>query len=121
MAAGGLRRLRRLPRQRTHPRPGRPGPGRPGARRGPPPALPEDRAFRAEGKELDLAYQQAWSVARFIAERFGEVELVELYRSVAGAGPVSAAETDALLRKAIGLDRASLQVQWRDHLRGALG
>ena len=88
---------------------------------GPPPGLPEDRSFRADGKELDLAYQQAWSIARYIAERFGEGELVELYRSVAGAGPVSAADTDALLRGAIGLDRASLQVQWREHLRGALG
>ena len=88
---------------------------------GPPPALPEDRSFRAEGTELDLAYQQAWSVARFIAERHGEAALVALYRSLAGAGPVSAARTDDLLREAIGLDRAALQAQWREHLGAALG
>ncbi|MGW5052472.1 basic secretory protein-like protein [Actinokineospora sp. NPDC004072] len=88
---------------------------------GPPPGLPDDRAFRARDKELDLAYQQAWSIARFIAERFGEGELVELYRSVAGAGPVSAAETDALLLGAIGLDRPALLHRWREHLAEVLG
>lgn len=87
---------------------------------GPPPGLPEDRSFRGQDKELDLAYQQAWSIARFIAERYGEPRLVALYRSVAGAGPVSAAETDALLRASIGLDRAGLLAQWRDHLGEAL-
>lgn len=86
---------------------------------GAPPGLPEDRSFRAEGKELDLAYQQAWSIARFIAERFGEPRLVDLYRTLAGAGPVSAAETDTLLHNAIGLDRANLLAQWRDHLESA--
>ncbi|MFC5287671.1 hypothetical protein ACFPM7_11475 [Actinokineospora guangxiensis] len=88
---------------------------------GAPPALPEDRSFRGEGKELDLAYQQAWSIARFIAERYGESELVALYRSLAGAGPVSAAQTDELLRAAIGLDRPALLAQWRDYLDSVLG
>lgn len=88
---------------------------------GPPRALPEDRAFRARDRELDLAYQQGWSIARFIAERHGEPALVALYRAVAGAGPVSAARTDELLRTAIGLDRAGLLQQWQDHLREALG
>ncbi|WP_258908102.1 hypothetical protein [Actinokineospora sp. UTMC 2448] len=88
---------------------------------GAPPGLPDDRSFRARDKELDLAYQQAWSIARFLAERFGERELVELYRSVAGAGPVSAAETDSLLLAAVGLDRAALLDEWRGHLKEVLG
>jgi hypothetical protein len=87
---------------------------------GPPPGLPEDRAFRAADRELDLAYQQAWSIARFLAERYGEAKLVGLYRAVAGAGPVSASETDRLMRAAVGLDRAALLAQWREHLSETL-
>ncbi|MGQ0838618.1 basic secretory protein-like protein [Actinokineospora sp.] len=87
---------------------------------GPPGALPEDRSFRGKDRELDLAYQQAWSIARFLAERFGEAKLVETYRALAGAGPVSAGETDDLLRRSVGLDRAGVLREWQAHLRGAL-
>ncbi|EWC64065.1 hypothetical protein UO65_0592 [Actinokineospora spheciospongiae] len=85
---------------------------------GPPRALPQDRDFRE--RDLDLAYQRSWSIARFVADRFGERELVQLYRSLAGAGPVSAGETDELLRGAIGLDRGGLLRAWQDYLREAL-
>lgn len=87
---------------------------------GPPTSLPEDRAFRGKDRELDLAYQQAWSIARFVAERFGEPRLVTLYRELGGAGPLSASETDDVLRRAIGMDRAILLREWQAYLRGAL-
>ncbi|MCP2268955.1 peptidase MA family metallohydrolase [Actinokineospora diospyrosa] len=87
---------------------------------GPPAALPEDRDFRARDRTLDLAYQQAWSIARFLADRFGEPKLVELYRELAGAGPISASDTDDLLRGVIGVDRAGLLKQWQSYLRATL-
>ncbi|WP_424185088.1 hypothetical protein ACOBQX_24790 [Actinokineospora sp. G85] len=83
-----------------------------------PASLPQDHDFR--GRDRDVAYQRSWSLARFVAERFGEADLVELYRSLAGAGPTSAGETDRLLRSAIGLDRGGLLRAWQEHLRGAL-
>jgi hypothetical protein len=87
---------------------------------GPPAALPEDRAFRSRGPDLDLAYQQSWSLARFIADRYGEKTLIEVYRRLAGAGPVSARETDDMLRELLGGDRAALVEGWQSYLREAL-
>jgi hypothetical protein len=87
---------------------------------GPPSALPEDRAFRSSGTDLDLAYQQSWSLARYIADRWGEQTLINVYRTLAGAGPVSATETDAMLRDVLGVDRAALVAGWQSYLREAL-
>ncbi|WP_018685732.1 hypothetical protein [Actinokineospora enzanensis] len=87
---------------------------------GPPTALPDDREFRARDRSLDLAYQQAWSIARFVADRFGEARLVALYRAVAGAGPISASDTDDLLRQVIGMDRRGLLQAWQGYLRTTL-
>lgn len=87
---------------------------------GPPTALPEDRVFRSRGPELDLAYQQSWSLARYIADRYGEQTLIAVYRRLAGAGPVSASETDSILREVLGSDRAALVTGWQSYLREAL-
>ena len=88
---------------------------------GPPTSLPEDRAFRSSGSDLDLAYQQSWSLARFVAERHGEDTLVKLYRTLAAVGPASARQTDDLLREVLGMDRKRLVGDWQDYLRKALG
>ena len=87
---------------------------------GPPRSLPEDRSFRASGPELDQAYQESWSLAKFIAAEYGEDTLIELYRTLAAAGAVSARETDGLLREVLGMDRAALVEGWQDYLRAAL-
>ncbi len=87
---------------------------------GPPGALPEDRDFRTRDHTLDLAYQQAWSLARFVADRFGEPALVAAYRELAGAGPISASDTDDLLRGSLGLDRGGLLREWQSYLRAQL-
>jgi hypothetical protein len=87
---------------------------------GPPTALPGDRAFRSRGPELDLAYQQSWSLARYIADRYGEKSLIDVYRELAAAGAVSATETDAMLREVLGVDRAELVEGWRSYLRETL-
>src|SRR6476469_418869 len=86
----------------------------------PPTALPEDRAFRSGGAELDLAYQQSWSVTRYIAERYGEPALIAVYRKLAGDGPVSALETDAMLRGLLGVDRDGLVGGWQSYLKDTL-
>jgi hypothetical protein len=87
---------------------------------GPPAALPEDRAFRSGGAELDLAYQESWSLARYVADEYGEETLIEMYRELAAAGAVSASETDEMLRDVLGGDRAALVAGWQSYLRGAL-
>ena len=87
---------------------------------GPPAELPEDRAFRSSGAELDLAYQQSWSLARYIADHYGEKTLIAVYRKLAGAGPVSASETDQMLHEVLGVDRAGLVAGWQSYLRTAL-
>jgi hypothetical protein len=86
---------------------------------GPPSALPEDRVFRSRGPDLDLAYQQGWSIAKYLADEYGEDKLIGVYRALAGAGPMSASETDGLLREVIGVDRAQLVGDWQDYLRKA--
>ncbi|MCT2584094.1 hypothetical protein JT362_13300 [Actinophytocola sp. S1-96] len=87
---------------------------------GPPGSLPEDRSFSSSGPELDRAYQESWSVARYIAAEYGEDTLIDLYRTLAAAGAVSARETDDLLRDVLGVDRAELVRGWQDYLLGAL-
>jgi hypothetical protein len=87
---------------------------------GPPAALPEDRAFRSRGSELDLAYQQSWTLSRYIADRWGEQTLIAVYRRLAGAGPVSASETDEMLSEVLGVDRGGLVAGWQSYLRDAL-
>lgn len=85
-----------------------------------PESLPEDRAFRMSGPDLDQAYQESWSLAKYIAGEYGEQRLVSLYRELAAAGAVSARETDGLLRGVLGVDRAALVQGWRAYLLAAL-
>ncbi|MFC4858443.1 hypothetical protein ACFPCV_33525 [Actinophytocola glycyrrhizae] len=87
---------------------------------GPPAALPEDRAFRSRDSDLDLAYQQSWSIARYVADTHGEKALIAVYRELAAAGAVSATETDRMLRDVLGVDRAALVRGWQSYLREAL-
>lgn len=87
---------------------------------GPPAALPEDRAFRTGGTDLDLAYQQSWSLARYVAETYDEKALIAMYRKLAAAGAASATETDRMLRDVLGVDRAALVMGWRSYLEKTL-
>ena len=87
---------------------------------GPPTALPEDRAFRSSGSDLDLAYQQSWSLARYVADRYGEDTLVELYRTLAAAGPASARRPTTCCARCSAVDRARAGGGWQYYLRKAL-
>jgi hypothetical protein len=80
-------------------------------RTGLPTALPADADFRGPG--MDLAYQQAWSVNRYLAQRLGEPGLVRLYHSLAAAK----SDVDGVLRDVLGVDRAGLVSGWQEFLR----
>jgi hypothetical protein len=89
--------------------------------RGPPDRLPADEEFRSQGRTLDLAYQQSLSVAKFVADKFGEPKLIELYRVLAKAGRASGQDIDRLLKSVAGLDREQFVAGWREYLRETLG
>jgi hypothetical protein len=89
--------------------------------RGPPDRLPADEAFRSQGNTLDLAYQQSLSVARFVADKFSETKLIQLYRALAKAGRVDAQEIDKLLLSVVGLNQEQFVAAWREYLRETLG
>ncbi|MBW4721658.1 basic secretory protein-like protein [Saccharothrix obliqua] len=86
-------------------------------RTAPPGGLPADDRFR--GADLDLAYQEAWSFTRYLAQRFGEPALVGAYRRIAGAGRVDDARLAALVRAETGVELAELVRDWRESLPAA--
>jgi hypothetical protein len=89
--------------------------------RGPPDRLPADESFRSSGNTLDLAYQQSLSVARFVADRYGEPRLIQVYRTLAKAGRASPQDLDHLFRSVINLDQEEFVAAWREYLRDTLG
>ncbi|MFE3293028.1 hypothetical protein [Rhodococcus sp. NPDC059234] len=78
---------------------------------GPPVRLPSDADFGAGGERSLVAYELAWSVNAFVADRFGEERLRELYHALA-AGPVDAAGLDARLGEVLGVPQRELIAQW---------
>lgn len=86
---------------------------------GPPPDFPANADFLSGGDKLGLAYQLSWSVARSVAERFGEPALLALYRQVATLGTSDPPEVDAAFRTALGIDRRTFIHYWQDDLRTA--
>jgi hypothetical protein len=51
-------------------------------RSGAPRALPADDSFAADAPRLDLAYAQAWSMCRYLAESTSPAQLGRLYREL---------------------------------------
>ncbi|QFZ17428.1 hypothetical protein [Saccharothrix syringae] len=81
-------------------------------REGLPTALPADEDFR--GADMELAYQQAWSLNTYLASVLGEPGLVDLYRRLAR---VRASEVDGVLVEVTGEGTAALVAGWREYLR----
>ncbi|MFG1999868.1 hypothetical protein ACGFNU_12045 [Spirillospora sp. NPDC048911] len=79
-----------------------------------PAALPGRAAFEGTSPRLSQAYQEAWLACRMIAGRYGEAELVRLYRA-AGRRSESAA-----LREVLGVTPARFTAMWREYLREEL-
>ncbi|WP_431963448.1 hypothetical protein [Nocardia sp. bgisy134] len=75
--------------------------------------LPPDTAFA--GGSAVAAYEQAWSACAFVAEKYDESRLVELYRRLA-AQRQDAASEDRVLREVLGIGRADFVADWRSWL-----
>ncbi|MGU3434073.1 hypothetical protein ACNHUS_13760 [Actinomycetes bacterium M1A6_2h] len=69
---------------------------------GPPLVLPIDSDFGAGGARGATAYESAWSVNAYVADKFGEPMLRTLYRAVAAA-PSNPTVLDANLRRTLGV------------------
>ncbi|MFF0817007.1 hypothetical protein ACFYVR_17890 [Rhodococcus sp. NPDC003318] len=78
---------------------------------GPPVRLPSDADFAAGGERALAAYESAWSVAAFVADRFGEDRLRALYRELS-TGPVDADVVDERVRSVLGVSTRDLIGQW---------
>lgn len=84
---------------------------------GPPTVLPEDDDFGAGGSRGSIAYESAWSVASFVADRFGEARLLALYRALAG-GPTDPTRLDAALSATLGLPTERFLMEWGNWVAG---
>ncbi|TDZ79764.1 hypothetical protein DE4585_03512 [Mycobacteroides salmoniphilum] len=75
--------------------------------------LPTDDDIDGPGPRRTQAYEEAWSVAQYVAETFGEPKLVQLYRNGADLVPGT---PGAAIQRALGIDEATLVRQWQSWL-----
>lgn len=73
--------------------------------------LPADTDFAVDSDAARIAYQSAWSVAAYVADRFGEDRLRELYIGVAATDDTT--RQDDAIEDALGISRAELVAGWR--------
>ncbi|MDY6811403.1 MAG: hypothetical protein SW127_20730, partial [Actinomycetota bacterium] len=73
--------------------------------------LPADADFAVDSDAARIAYQSAWSVAAYVADRFGEDRLRELYLGVAATD--DPARQGGAIADALGISRAELVAGWR--------
>ncbi|KAF0970459.1 hypothetical protein [Gordonia sp. YY1] len=81
-----------------------------------PTALPDDAAFAVDGQNSQIAYQSAWSMAAYVADRYDEARLKRLYLGVAATS--DPARQDAAIRAALGVGRDELVAGWGRWLEG---
>ncbi|GAC01659.1 hypothetical protein GONAM_31_00030 [Gordonia namibiensis NBRC 108229] len=84
-----------------------------------PTALPDDAAFAMDGQTSQLAYQSAWSMAAYIADRYDEARLKRFYLGVAATADPT--RQDAAIRAALGVSRDELITGWGRWLDGQVG
>ncbi|WP_280392552.1 hypothetical protein [Nocardia brasiliensis] len=77
-------------------------------------ALPSDLPADADftGPKAAAAYEQAWSVCAFVADRYDQPRLVELYRRLAATHQTPATEDD-ILRTVLGTSRPDFVAAWQ--------
>ncbi|MRH92577.1 hypothetical protein GFY24_35025 [Nocardia sp. SYP-A9097] len=73
--------------------------------------LPADAAFEPASGEAAAAYEQAWSACAFIADQFGEPQLISLYRQLA-TGPKDHAAIEAILGSTLGVSYPDFLARW---------
>lgn len=72
---------------------------------------PADADFAMDGQTSQVAYQSAWSLAAYVADRFDEVRLKKMYVGVAASAVPTA--QDAAIASSLGLTRAELLAGWQ--------
>jgi hypothetical protein len=78
-----------------------------------PRTLPGRADFRG-GERRVRAYEGAWLACRYVAARFGEKTLVNLYRRMRGPASSTA------LERVLGMDAREFTAAWREYVRGEL-
>ena len=81
-------------------------------RDGPPSHLPSGREFDPSNKALGASYESAWLACRFIAERYGERQLIALYNQVDTGQPIEQA-----LKQVLDTNQKMLTGDWQNYLR----
>ncbi|MVU82179.1 hypothetical protein GPX89_33695 [Nocardia sp. ET3-3] len=74
--------------------------------------LPSDAMFTPTSGQASLAYEQGWSACAFIADRYGDPKLVDLYRDLA-SGPKDRTAVENSLRTALGTTYRDFLTDWR--------
>jgi hypothetical protein len=82
--------------------------------------LPVQADFRGDSPRLALAYEEAWSACRLIADRAGAAALIRLYRAV-GTAADPAAALDKQLRATLGESTAQFTAAWRASVKAEFG
>ena len=82
-------------------------------RDGLPDVLPSDADFAAGRADLGASYAGAWLACRYLAERYGEAELVALYRATAAGGGSPEHNLEAALTAGPGTTTAAVTEGWR--------
>lgn len=80
-----------------------------------PAGLPGNRDFAIDSASAQIAYQSGWSVAAYVAGRYGPDKLKKLYQGVAASDDVK--RQDAAIVAALGVNRAELVRDWQGWLR----
>jgi hypothetical protein len=78
---------------------------------GAPRAFPADRRFEVGAGNLELAYAEAWLACRFIADRYSESQLGQLYAELAQGNSL-----DQASRSTLHLSETELTAEWRAYL-----
>lgn len=78
---------------------------------GPPTVLPSDEAFTAGESTAAVAYESAWSISAYVADRYSEADLLRMYRQLAG-GPLEPEALDATLTALFGVNARTFVAQW---------
>ncbi|MER2208196.1 MAG: hypothetical protein ABS980_29900, partial [Rhodococcus sp. (in: high G+C Gram-positive bacteria)] len=85
-----------------------------------PTEFPDDTQFGGVPVVSSLAYESAWSVNAYIADRFGEAKLTDLFRALA-SGKMTAEDLDSRIRAVLGVGTEELRLGWVDWTDSHLG
>lgn len=77
--------------------------------------LPTDADLDTEGEIRSAAYDRAWWFSRFVADRYGETALRDLYLAACGVDRV---DTDTAIAEVLGTDTERVLTEWRSWLAG---